>query len=73
MGSVVKPASPLLVSTMGRKTDEDYGTEKAVLFLKKTRREKLHMRIFPYSTPINPLNSKMILQIETGQYQPHLR
>ena len=25
MGSVVKPASPLLVSTMGRKTDEDYG------------------------------------------------
>ena len=35
MGSVVKPASPLLVSTMGRKTDEDYGTKKAVLFLKK--------------------------------------
>lgn len=73
MGSVVKPASPLLVSTMGRKTDEDYGTEKAVLFLKKTRREKLDMRIFPYSTPINLLNSKMILQIETGFLSPRLR
>ena len=73
MGSVVKPASPLLVSTMGRKTDEDYGTEKAFLVLKTTRREKLDMRIFPYSTPIKLLNSKMILQIETGFLSPRLR
>ena len=31
------------------------------------------MRIFPYSTPINLLNSKMILQIETGFLSPRLR